>query len=316
MLWLNLLFFLLSCIALVASGTFLVKSLTKISRFLHLSEYVIAFILMAFATSIPELFVGISSALAKNTALSLGNVIGSNIADIGLIAGIAILVGRGIKIRSKKIKKDSLLVLLIAFLPIVLFLFGGVISRSDGAILLAAFFLYSWHLIRRRRKFKKTLENKVKRTEIVLHSALFVIFLFILFFSSKFVVKYATQLAIELALPPVIIGLFLIALGTSLPELVFESRAVKMGHGEMALGDLFGSIVANSTLVLGITALIMPITANFVLSIVGSAFMLVFTFLFATFINSGLKLDVMEGISLLLLYIIFVFIEMYIKGMI
>lgn len=318
MLWLNLLFFIASCVVLVVSGTFLVKSLTKIAQFLHFSEYVIAFILMAFATSIPELFVGISSALAKNTELILGTVIGSNIADIVLIGGITILLARGIKIKSKKIKRDSLFMIPIALLPLILFFIGNSISRIDGAILLAVFFLYSWHLIRRRKKFKRELEkDRIKRTEIVTYSILFIVFLALLFFSAHFVVRYASALAIDLALPAILIGLFLIALGTSLPELAFESRAALMGHSEMALGDLMGSVVANSTLVLGIAALIYPliITTYFMLFLISAIFMMVFIFLFSTFIHSGSKLYIMEGIALLLLYIVFIFIELFSKGM-
>lgn len=314
MIWFNLLWFALACSILVVSGTFLVKSIIKISGFLHISEYIVAFILMAFATSLPELFVGISSALANNTELCLGNVIGSNIADIGLVAGIIILLARG-KISTKpiKIRKDSLYMLPIAILPLVLFLIGRSISRIDGLILIAVFCFYGWRLVKRGRD-KRMLENKIKRWEAIIYPIVFIVSLALLFLSADLVVKSAGLIALDLALPAILIGLLFVAIGTSIPELVFESRAVMMGRSEMALGDLIGSVVVNSTLVLGVTALIRPITANFMLLMISVIFMVLFLFLFATFAERGKRLYITEGIALLLLYIIFIFIEMYFKG--
>jgi len=94
------------CVVLAVSGSFLVKSLTKISKFLRLEEFSVGFIIMAIATSVPEIFVGISSAIAKNPSISLGNIIGSNIVDLTLVGGIIILLssGRKIKIKSKEIR--------------------------------------------------------------------------------------------------------------------------------------------------------------------------------------------------------------------
>ena len=316
MIWLNLLFFVLSCAVLVIAGTILVKSLIKIAGFLQLSEYLIAFVIMAFATSIPELFVGITSALAKNTALTLGNVIGSNIADVALVGGIMILIARGIKIKNIKIKKDALFVSLLATLPVILFIFGNSLSRLDGGILLLAFGSYSFYLIKRRKRFKRKVKEQMKKSEIILWSILFIIAIALLYFSAESVVGLATLISFDLALPPIMIGLFFIAIGTSLPELAFEVRAALMQHPDLALGDLLGSIVANSTLVLGVTAMIWPITANMTLFFISAIFMILIIYLFATFIASGNKLYIMEGIALLLLYIFFIIIQLYFQGMI
>ncbi|MBU3941455.1 MAG: sodium:calcium antiporter [Nanoarchaeota archaeon] len=309
----NLIIFLIACIVLVISGSLLVKTLTKIASFLRLSEFVVGFIIMAFATSIPELFVGITSAIAKNPALALGNVIGANIINLTLVIGIAILLGRGIKIESKKTKTDSLYMVFIAALPMVLMIIGGSLSRIDGIILLAAFALYARRILQQRKLFKKEVENGIKRKEIILTTILFVFSLALLFLSAKFVVEYATLLSVDLALPPIIVGLFIISLGTTLPELTFGSRAVLAGHSEMALGNSIGSVIVNSTLVLGITSIIYPITANILLFSVSAIFMVVIAFLFATFVESGNKLYIKEGISLILLYIFFVIIEFYIN---
>ncbi len=309
----NLLFFAIACIIMIFSGTWLVKSLVKIARFLRITEFAAAFIIMAVATSLPELFVGISSALAKNPALALGNIVGANILDLTLIMGIIILLGRGIKVGSKKIKKDAFYMIFILMLPIILFVIGRSLSRIDGIILIAVFSLYSWRILKRKRKFEKELKDQVKRLDVVLNVFLFVGCLIVLFLSAKFVIRYASALAIDLVLPPIMIGLFLISVGTTLPELTFGTRAILMGHKEMALGDQIGTVIANSTLILGVTAIIYPISASFSLFLISAIFMLIAAFLFATFIKSGSKFEVREGIALILLYVFFVIVEFYIK---
>lgn len=301
---------------LFGSSALLVKSLEKIAYFLHISEYTAAFIIMSIATSLPEFFIGITSAIAKNPALSLGNIIGANILDLTLVTGIIILAGRGIKIRSQKMKKDSLFMLLIVILPLILFLIGGSLSRIDGAILLFTFIGHSFYLVKRRKKFQKPLKDKVKRFEAAFQFAFFIVLLVIMFFSASYVVHYASLLSVDLALPLIMIGIFLISIGTVLPELAFGVTAALKKKGDMALGDQIGTIVANSTLILGITALIYPITVNFTLFMIGAAFLVGSAFLFAIFFHTGSKLYAIEAITLILLYALFLLIEFYIKGLI
>lgn len=313
MVLINLFIFLGACIILVLSGAILVKTLSKIAKFLKFSEFVIGFIIMAFATSLPELFVGITSALAKNSALLLGTIIGSNIADLTFVIGIAVILARGINAK-KHIKRDTIYMFLIMLTPLVLMLIGNKLSRIDGIILLFIFLYYSWRMLKERKRFKKEIEDNVKRWKVIISSFLFILSLVLLFLSAKYVVEYAILLSIELALPVILIGLFLVAIGTSLPELVFETNAVLSGHSDLALGDLIGSVIVNSTLVLGVTALIYPITANFLVFFSSAIFMIIVGFLFLTFIYSGSKLDWREGASLILLYVFFIIVEFYIKS--
>lgn len=313
MLTLDVTILLLSCVVLVLSGSWLVKSLLKIAYFLRISEFAIGFIIMAFSTSIPELFVGITAALAKNSALALGTVIGANIIDLTIVIGISIILARGIKIKSKKIQKDALYMVFIAALPIVLMLAGNGLSRVDGVILIGVFLFYMYHLIRERKEFKKEVEERITHLDIVLNVIIFILSLILLFLSADFVVDYATKISIELFLPPILVGLFLVSIGTTLPELTFDIQAVVKKHPEMALGDIIGSVVINSTLVLGIVAVIYPITANFLLFFSSAFFMLIIAFVFATFAESGRNLSLKEGIALILLYSFFIIIEFYVK---
>ena len=268
---------------------------------------------MAFFTSIPELFVGISSALRGNPALSLANVIGSNIVDVTLIIGIAALLGRGIKIKNQFIKKDSLLMFLIALVPLALLIADQTLSRIDGVILVAIFVMYMGYLIKERRKLKKPVVADNQKN-IAIPISLFIVCLSILFLSANFVVEYALQLSLELLLPPLVIGLFLVAIGTSLPELIFETRAVLAKKGDLAVGDAMGSIVCNSTLVLGMTAIISPITASLFTFLTSAIAMVIVTFLFMMLVRSKKGLSVMGSVLLILLYILFILFESYFKS--
>ena len=310
----NLIIFILSILALITAGSLLVRSLSKIAAFLHVSEYVIGFILLAFATSVPELFVGISSALNKNTAIALGTVIGSNIANLTIIVGIPILLAKGIRIQSSKTKKDSLYMVVLSILPLALMLAGGQISRVDGMFLILAFFIYMRKIYKESKEFSKEFENKISPWSVVSSVAIFIFSLGILFFSADFLVRSSGALAISLSLPPILIGLFLIAIGTSLPELVVGISSVMHGHTEMNLGNIMGSNIANATLILGVTAFIFPITSNFLLFITSGVYMVLTTFIFATFIRSDSKVDWEEGLSLILLYAFFIILEIFIKG--
>lgn len=313
MLWPDLIYFAVACFILVVSGTGLVRTVTKIAQFLRVSEFAAAFVIMAVATSLPELSVGITSAIAEEPALSFGNVIGANILDLTLVLGIIIIAARGIKIREKVIKRDSKWMSIITILPLILFLIGNSLSRIDGVILIAIFLVYSYRMFKTRKRHEKKLKEKIGRYEIIFTVFLFVICLALLFVSANFVVKYASALAIELSLPPIMIGLFLISIGTTLPELTFGVRAAMLKHGQMALGDQIGTVICNSTFIIGLTALICPITAAFTPFVIAFAFLILVSFLLITFIESGNMLGIKEGIFLVLIYIFFIMIEFYMK---
>lgn len=310
MLIITFILFFISCILLVISGGWLVKVLMRIAAAFKLSEFVVAFMLMAFSTSLPELFVGIGAALNNKPTLALGMAIGSNIADITIVIGIAALLGRGIRIQNPHIRKDVIVMFFMAAVPIALMIFDKTLSRFDGGLLVAIFFGYLWHLYRERRILTKPFDGNHTR-HLILQFLIFSLSIIVLFSSAHFVVKYAIQLAGELFLPPLLIGLLLIALGTSLPELVFESRAILSRKSDLAIGDAMGSVVCNSTLVLGVTALINPITNSFYLFLTSALFLMLVLSLFSIFITTREGLSVSEAIFLIFLYLIYVILEFY-----
>ncbi|MFH1399711.1 MAG: calcium/sodium antiporter [Candidatus Woesearchaeota archaeon] len=307
----NFAFFTISCIILVKSSSFLVKSLLKISQYLNLNEFTVGFIIMAVSTSLPELFIGITSAINKTPELTVGNVIGSNILDLTLIVGIVAILAKGIKITSKIIKRDVFYMLAILVVPLLLAL-DRTLSRIDGIILVLIFVLYIWQMIKQERRFHKTM-NTVNKQEAL--SFLFIAFvsIIILLVSSKFVVEFATSLSVDLGIPHILIGLFIISVGTCLPELITGTKAVLARHDELAMGDLLGSVITNSTLVLGTAAIIYPLSIDIVIFFSSGIFMVLMAFIFMTFAESEKGISWKEGMSLILLYLFFVIIESYLK---
>ncbi len=310
----NVSLLLVSVVALVLSGFLLVKSLSKIAQFLRITEFSAAFIIMSIATSIPELFVGISSGLIGRSALSLGNVIGANIIDLTLIMGILIVLGKGISTRQRELKESPYIITGIAALPLLLFYIGNTLSRIDGVLLILVFSLYSWRMVKGSQRFEKRYKafRAMKDWQAIFTTLIFAGSLLLLFVSSNYVIKYSSLIATELNFPDIFLGLFLISFATTLPELIFGVSAIFSGHKSMSVGDQVGTIITNSTLVLGVVSLISPISADFMLFVISALFLLFSVFLFATFAASGRRLDKTEGIALIMFYIVFLFMQIYI----
>ncbi|MBI4151040.1 sodium:calcium antiporter [Candidatus Woesearchaeota archaeon] len=299
-------------VALVIFGSLLVRTILKLAQFLRLSEFVVAFLILAIATSLPELFVGIQSALAGTPEISLGNVIGSNIIDLSLIGGIIILLARGVTITERLVRRDVWMMVLIATIPIILMTVGKGLSQFDGLILLAAYAGYlSWLYFERRGT--AVYQDHVKRWEAVFNTLLFVACGFVLYFTAKLIVSSGERLALSLGLPDIFVGLIFVALGTAMPELVFGTRAVLSKHPQLAVGDLVGAVIVNSLLVTGVTALITPITTSLMLFFTSAVFLLFLVILFATMASRKSGFTWEEGIVLILFYVLFLIIELNVQ---
>ncbi|PJE57758.1 MAG: hypothetical protein COU82_00365 [Candidatus Portnoybacteria bacterium CG10_big_fil_rev_8_21_14_0_10_38_18] len=317
MVLLYLLIFVISCYALVKSGTVLVKVLTLMARYFRLTEYVFAFILMTFATSMPELFVGVTAAIKGVPSISLANIIGSNFIHLTFILGLVAIVARGLKVESKIAKRDAWIIFFIALLPLLL-LYDKKISRGEGFLLLVIFAWYIYHILREKDAFSRRMNHITRDAEafrgLIKNFIYFIIATAVLLFSSWGVVETAKLIAADLYLPLVLIGIILVAFGTSLPEMVFGVRAVIAKHEGLTLGNLIGSIVVNSTLILGIVVLIHPIEiVNLTIIYIGGGFMLAAILFANVFIATKNKVSWKEGLFLIVFYIGFLVAEFLLK---
>lgn len=317
MIILYLIVFVIASFFLVKAGVILVKVLTVLSRYFRLTEYVFAFILMTFATTIPELFVGIASGIRGLSTISLGNVIGSNLVNLTFVLGIVVIMAKGLKIESKIAKRDVWIIFFIALLPL-LALFDKQISRGEGVLLMIVFTWYIYHILKDKDSFKKRMDSMKKDAEMfkkLLKNVLyFFIALVVLLLSSWVIVESAKLIAGELYISLALVGIILVALGTSLPELVFGVRAVIAKHEGLSLGNLIGSVVVNSTFILGLVAVINPIKIeSFNVIYVGGAFMIMAILIANFFIATKDKISWKEGLFLIAFYVLFLVAEFLLK---
>lgn len=304
---------------LIKATDILVANLKSFSQATRLGQFVVTTFLLALATSLPELFVGITSALEGSPNLALGNVIGSNIADLSLVIGGAALIGGTVSVHGVFLRRDVFYTFLAGAAPMVL-LFDKNLSRVDGLILLSLYGFYNiWVFTEHYRKlivseeegFIRRLIRRISHRGTKTELSWIFLGIALLLFSADMLVRIAERMALALNIPILLIGLFLVAVGTSLPELAFELKAVRERQSGMVFGDLLGSVVANSTLIIGIATLISPmrIRAFGEYLLATMVFVLIFG-LFYLFIRTKRKLERWEGAILLGIYLIFIFLEL------
>ncbi|MFA5715602.1 MAG: hypothetical protein WC998_07675 [Candidatus Paceibacterota bacterium] len=308
--------FLASSLAFYFSGEIIVKSLIRIAKFLGWKEFVVSFLVMAFIGSLPNLFVGISSALHGIPQLSFGDVLGGNVIDLTLSVALAAFFAKeGIPAKSKTIHTTLLFTIIAAALPVFL-IWDGILSRADGIIMIVLFFIYVGWLFSKKERFSKTCEDGSSPTQSFKASfwGIFKIILCLSVFAvaSEGIVRSAKYFADTFNWPIVLIGIFIVGLCNCAPEIFFAISAARKQMEWMVLGDLMGTIVAPATLVLGIVALIKPIEINdFSPFGIARIFLFIAIFFFFFFIKNDSKISKKEAVFLLFIYIAFIIAEVF-----
>ena len=312
--------FILSLV-LVKSADWVVVAIRRLSESTKMGAFAISAIILALGTSFPELFVGITSALSGSPNLILGVVLGANIANISLVAGIAALITGRVHVQGSFVRRDVGIALLAGLLPLFLLLDRN-LSRVDGLILLTTYAGYASSFFRKRylqvareqreegfiyRFFQKFNHvSAAKRREL---GRLFV-GLALLLFSSDMIVRISDGIALALNVPLLVIGLVFLAIGTTLPELTFSIKSLSEDQPGMFFGNILGSIIANSTFVVGLAAVIAPmeIVARRQYLVASVAFLVSYC-LFWYFIRTKRTLERWEAGVMLFLYTVFVVVE-------
>lgn len=292
-----LLIFLLLAI-MVFSADRMIASLKLLASALHWREYILSFLLVAFATSAPELFIGISSASLCCQTLSLGNIFGANMINATLIVGLAAILGRNLRLPESIGYRETAFVGLVAFLPLALILDGG-LSRLDGMVLLSISLIYFFFILKDRLEYDKRMDSAPDGRAL----KSFISFIFwtaILVFSSRVLVGQAVALVSETQASLFVVGLLVVSLGTTLPEAIFAMRSVAKRSDALVYGNLFGTLVVNSGLILGGVAILAPIEVLNKREVIFSGLLFVAsTLLLISFMRSGKKITWQEGCILL-----------------
>ena len=261
--------FILGFVLLIKGADWLVAGATSVAKKYNISDIVIGLTIVSMGTSMPELVVNILASLSGNAEIAVGNVFGSNIANILLILGIAALIYPLPLQRStvmSEIPFSLMAALLVGFLANAA-LFdqyqGLIISRIDGGILLFFFVLFMLYIfsIAREDKQNATTEGYQEKS-MLLSSGLVLLGMFALFLGGKWTVDGATYIASQLGMSESFIGLTVVAIGTSLPELVTSAVAASRRNTDIAVGNAVGSNIFNILWILGVSAAIHPLPFN------------------------------------------------------
>ncbi len=331
-----ILIFIVSCLVLVWSGSRLVRALMGLAKYLGWREFVVAFFVMAFAGSAPNLFVGINAALQGIPELSFAEIVGGNMVDLTIAVALAVLIsGKPFQVRSKMVQTSALFTLGVAVLPLILALDND-LTRDDGLILLLTFLGYSFWLFSKGERFRKVYKaNKnnqparpitgfidflrgrwekphpfVRFQNFLKNLLMTALTLTLLLAASWGVVKSAQFFtgALNVSLP--IIGILIVGLGNALPETYFAIASARKGQTWLILGDLMGSVIVCATLVLGIIVLIQPIKINnFSPFFIARIFLIAAVAFFFIAVRTDRKITRTEALFLLLIYISFLITE-------
>jgi cation:H+ antiporter len=268
-----------------------------------LRPLVIGLTVVAFGTSSPELGVSLISSLRDLDGVATGNVVGSNIANIGLILGLAAVI-RPIKVEPQLLRLDLPIVVGISFLVTLLFA-DGVLSRLGGALLLLLLVGYIGLLLRRSRPDVDVetssigVQTRKRSLPVIIGLAFFGLGMLVI--GSFAFVNGAEDMALGLGVSPAVVGLTVVAIGTSLPEAATSVAAAWRGQGDIAVGNVVGSNVFNLLAILGITAVIRPISRGDV-SMVSFGIMIALALLLLPVMRTGFRISRLEGAGLLASY--------------
>ncbi len=310
----NLLFGLgLILVMVIASGA-AVEIFEKLAHEVRVNRLILATMLVGFSTSLPELFVGLAAAVRSQPEIALGNVMGANLANLSWIIGGAVLVFGTIPVVGEYLKKELWLTVAMAMAPFLL-ISDGRLGRVDGLILVLLYFGYVYKLMSKGSAPLKHL--KLLGRKMVVHRAKtkwdreltlvkLLMALGVLGASSWMLINLAVSTSSFLGVSLFWIGLVVISIGTTLPELVLSLMASERREVSLILGNILGSVVVNSTIVLGIVAIISPITyTNTLQKGVVGVFLMITLGLFWLFTKSKHKLERWEGAVLVGIYAMF-----------
>lgn len=344
MITMNFLILLLGLVFLVKGSDYFVKAASTIAKKLGVSEFVIGLTLVAVGTSIPELASSIVASIQQASGIVIGNIVGSNIVNIGLIVGVAAFLSP-MKTEVEMLKRDGYIMLFAAVLFFV-FALNGELSMIESGIFVLLYVAYVFFLFEEAEKYEGKLHfkefityffkfkyinsavqkingnrnrgsesgNENGRLEggfakdiltLVLSCAAIVI-------GAKYFVDESIFFAELLGVPDTIIGTTLVAVGTSLPELVVTVSAARKGYGSIALGNIIGSNITNIFLILGLSGLLYPISVAEISLFFTTPVMIVISLILLVFISTGWEIKKWEGVALMAFYAAFLVVLFYI----
>lgn len=283
----------------------------SIARYLGWREFVVAFFVMAFAASLPNLFVGINSALNKIPELSFGEIVGGNVINLTIAVALAVFIGgASLPAESRLVQTSAIFTAITAILPLILIL-DGKLGRGDGLILILTFAVYVFWLFSKEERFTKIYTKREEKIikgfkQFLKDISKIAISLILLLLASEGIVRSAQVFSTMLKISLPTVGILIVGVGNALPEIYFGVVSARKKQGWMVLGDLMGSIIIIATFVLGIVVLIHPIeNIDFSPLVIARIFLIISAIFFLIVVRTGQKITKKEALFLLLIYFAF-----------
>lgn len=305
----QLLVLIASVVGLASASHFAIRSIERLIEMTGLSDASAGFIILAVLTSAPEIIVALFSIIQGEPAISIGDILGSNVFNIGAVLGVLGIVGYLKTCCTDLLVELTDMLFITALIPLLLVInqyhILDIPSRFIGVILLATFLTNTYLMARKRTPLVKLDDSRAisKGNKGVVITTLLISFSIVVV-SARLTVYSASNIAVALGVPPILIGAKIVAIGTSLPELTLDLTAVKRGRVQLALGDIIGSNLTNLTLVLGLVLIASPFTVDMTIFIEILPFLLMTTVIFWRFIMRG-GVSKAGGAVLILTYILF-----------
>ena len=303
----NIAYILLGLLLLVKGGDYLVDGSVAIAQRARLSRMVIGLTVVGFGTSMPELLVSLQSALMGNSGIAIGNVVGSNIANIALILGITALV-HTIPTQRITLRLDLPFMLLASVLFIAVAMTGtiGRVAGITGFLMLVAFVAYQVHNSRKASNASDEEGEQVEPMALWKALVMIIVAFAAMVFGANRLVEGASDIARQLGVTDRVIGLTIVAVGTSLPELFASVMAAVKGETDMAIGNIIGSVTFNLLCVIGLSAAITPIHGSDIGFAFDYALMFGLGILLWLFLRTSYKMVRWEGAVLTAIYVAYI----------
>lgn len=277
----QLILFSFGILVLYFSAKIVVNSAVKIAQLLQVRKFIIGITVVSFASSLPEFFISGTGLFHNHPEIMIGNVIGSSIANLGLILPCALLINP--VVHTQNILNRDVVVFFCALTLFVLFLKNGILGHIEGAILFAALICYNLSLIHSSRLHKSNSNSHLKTAKLFLKSSLYqwhhfaflIAGIISLIFSARIIVNSAVQIAILLKVSELAISLSLVAFATALPELGMSIISAIKKQNELLIGNIIGSNIYNLLFVSGFNTLIMPAILKMTISLSIQIFFLI-----------------------------------------
>lgn len=296
----------LSLVALYIGAGWLVQGSSALALKAKISPLVIGLTIVAFGTSSPELAVSLDAALNGQGDIAIGNIVGSNIFNIGIILGISATICP-LQVKKQLLRID-IPVMLIATILLTLLFWNGTLGRTEGFFFLTGIIIYTLFCLFYSRKHGEgpNLELEEQPKHWAIDMLAIIGGLVVLVFASQLLVNNAVSIAKELGLSEAVIGLTIVAAGTSMPELATSIVAASKRKTDIAIGNIVGSNLFNILAIAGSCSLIQPIEAKNI-NYIDLLVMLAISALLLPLVKSGQKISRTEGFVLILLYVIYMF---------